>query len=64
MHKIGAKLLSLREVEYFGKAQPGGLFERQERLIKRLLQPIEVQWGCPGECSSVYERVKALRTVL
>ena len=64
VHKIGAELLSLREVEYFGKAQTGGLFERQERLIERLLQPIEVQWDRPGEGSNVYERVKALRTVL
>jgi len=62
--KIGAELLSLREVEYFGKAQSGALFERQERLIEHLLQPIEVQWDRSGEGSSVYERVKALRTAL
>ena len=62
--KVGAELLSLREVEYFGKAQSGELFERQERLIERLLQPIEAQWARPGEGSNVYERVKALRTVL
>jgi 1-acyl-sn-glycerol-3-phosphate acyltransferase len=64
VHKIGAELLGLREMEYFGKAQTGGLFERQERLIEHLLQPLEVQWDRPGEGSSVYERVKALRTVL
>ena len=62
--QIGTELLSLREVEYFGKAQSGALFERQERLIEHLLQPIEVQRDRSGEGSSVYERVKALRTAL
>ena len=62
--RIGAELLSLREVEYFGKAQSGELFKRQERLIQHLLQPIEAQWDRPGEGCNVYERVKALRTAL
>ena len=64
VRQFGAELLSLREVEYFGKAQSGALFERQERLIEHLLQPIEAQWDRPGEGCDVYERVKALRTVL
>jgi len=64
VQNIGAEILSLREMEYFGKAQSGKLFERQERLIEHLLQSIEAQWKRPSEGSSVYERVKVLRTVL
>tara|TARA_B100000959_G_scaffold277558_1_gene334375 strand:+ start:241 stop:1548 length:1308 start_codon:yes stop_codon:yes gene_type:complete len=62
--KIGAELLSRREVEYFGKEQAGTLFERQDRLIERLLNPIETQWDRPGKGFNAYERVKTLRTLL
>ena len=64
VRKIGTGLLGLREVEYFGEAQSGELFERLDRLINRILEPIEQEWQRPGEGRGVYERVKALRTVM
>ena len=64
VRKIGTGLLGLREVEYFGEAQSGELFERLDRLIDRILKPIEKEWERPGEGRGVYERVKALRTVM
>jgi 1-acyl-sn-glycerol-3-phosphate acyltransferase len=64
VRKIGTGLLGLREVEYFGEAQSGELFERLDRLIDRILEPIEQKWERPGEGRGVYERVKALRTVM
>ena len=64
VRKIGTGLLGLREVEYFGEAQTGELFERLDRLINRILDPIEQEWERPGKDHGVYERVKALRTVM
>ena len=61
---IGTGLLGLREVEYFGEAQSGELFDRLDRLINHILEPIEQEWERPGEGRGVYERVKALRTVM
>ena len=64
VRKIGTGLLGLREVEYFGAAQTGELFERLDRLINRILEPIEQEWERLGKGRGVYERVKALRTVM
>ena len=64
VRKIGTGLLGLREVEYFGEAQSGELFDRLDRLINHILEPIEQEWERPGEGRGVYERVKALRTVM
>jgi 1-acyl-sn-glycerol-3-phosphate acyltransferase len=64
VRKIGTGLLGLREVEYFGEAQSGELFDRLDRLINHILEPIEREWERPGEGRGVYERVKALRTVM
>jgi hypothetical protein len=64
VRKIGTGLLGLREVEYFGEAQSGELFDRLDRLINHILEPIEQEWERPTEGRGVYERVKALRTVM
>jgi len=64
VRKIGSGLLGLREVEYFGEAQRGELFDRLDRLISRVLEPIEQEWNRPAGGTSVYDRVKVLRTVL
>ncbi len=64
VRKIGSGLLGLREVEYFGEAQRGELFDRLDRLISRVLEPIEQEWNRPADGACVYDRVKGLRTVL
>ncbi|MDB5300495.1 MAG: plsC 2, partial [Phycisphaerales bacterium] len=42
--KLGAALLSLKEVEYLGEPQHGTVAERIERLINHLLVPLEQEW--------------------
>ena len=64
VRKIGTGILGLREVEYYGEAQTGELFDRLDRLISRVLEPIEQEWNRPAGGASVYDRVKVLRTVL
>ncbi len=64
VRKIGSGLLGLREVEYIGEAQRGELFDRLDSLIGRVLEPIEQEWNRPSDGSSVYDRVKGLRTAL
>jgi hypothetical protein len=60
--KAGLGLLSLKEIEYFGQTQTGTLGERLQKLIDRLLKPLEERWlGGPQEGLAV-PRVRALRT--
>ena len=59
--KLGRALLCLKEIEHFGREQPGTLPDRQHALINRLLAPLEAEWlGTPPE-GPVVPRVKALR---
>ncbi len=59
--KVGHALLCLKELQYFGRPQPGTMAERLVNLINRLLQPIEQEWlGAPQE-GAVVPRVKNLR---
>jgi 1-acyl-sn-glycerol-3-phosphate acyltransferase len=59
--KVGLGLLSLKEIEYFGQTQTGTLAERLQKLIDRLLRPLEERWlGAPQEGLTV-PRVRALR---
>lgn len=59
--KLGRALLCLKELEYFGDVQTGGFAERLQKLIDRLLSPLEQQWlGCQQD-GAVVPRVKALR---
>lgn len=59
--KVGLALLSLKESEYFGAPRSGGLNHRLNRLIDRLLDPLEQQWiGVPQD-GPVVPRVKSLR---
>lgn len=59
--RIGQALLCLKEIEYFGQAQQGRLHERIERLIDRLLSPLEDEWLNGEHGGGVVPRVKALR---
>ncbi len=59
--KVGMALLSLKELEYFESAQAGTLEERLNRLIERLLVPLEDEWFGQPQQGSVVPRIKALR---
>ncbi|HEX7378651.1 MAG TPA: 1-acyl-sn-glycerol-3-phosphate acyltransferase [Pirellulales bacterium] len=59
--KVGQSLLSLKEIEYFGHPETGGLDERLGRLIDHLLAPLERQWLNGEHVSNTVQRVKRLR---
>lgn len=59
--KVGLALLSLKELEYFGQASSDALTARMQRLIDRLLGPLELEWCGAAGSGSVVPRVKALR---
>lgn len=61
MGQIARALLSLKEVDYFGAAQPGTIAERLERLIDRLLVPLENEWVKGRREKEIVGRVKLLR---
>ncbi len=62
--KVGGALLALKEVEYFGAAQAGTLAERQQRLIDRLLVPLETEWVKGRREKEIVGRVKLLRIAI
>lgn len=59
--RIGGALLALKEVEYFGAAQAGTISERLEKLIDRLLVPLEAEWVKGRREKEIIGRVKLLR---
>lgn len=59
--QVGLALLCLKELEYFGQASTGTLAERVQRLIDRLLVPLEQEWLGEVSHAAVIPRVKALR---
>src|SRR6266566_9634597 len=44
--KAGHALLALKEMEYLGASQSGGVPERLARLLDHLLEPFEREWNC------------------
>jgi 1-acyl-sn-glycerol-3-phosphate acyltransferase len=62
--KIGSALLALKEMEYFGAAQEGALAVRLEKLIDRLLTPLEAEWLKGRREKEVVQRVKLLRIAM
>ena len=62
--KIGSALLTLKEIEYFGQPQPGGIPERLEGLIDRLLVPLETEWVKGRREQEIAGRVKLLRMAI
>jgi hypothetical protein len=58
---VGRALLALKEVEYFGAAQSGSIAERLEKLIDRLLVPLEQEWVKGRREKEIVGRVKLLR---
>jgi 1-acyl-sn-glycerol-3-phosphate acyltransferase len=62
--KIGGALLALKEIEYLGAVQTGSLPERLERLIDRLLVPLEAEWLKGRREKEIVQRVKLLRIAM
>lgn len=62
IRKLGVSLLGVKELEYFGSVQMGGLAERQNRLIQCLIDPLEDEWFSKvNSDQGVVERAKNLR---
>lgn len=64
IQKIGAALLGLKEMEYFGAVQEGKLIERAQRLLDQVLRPLEEEWLNGRRESDVVARVKLLRMAI
>lgn len=62
--KVGDALLTLKELEYFGKPQTGELRQRLAALIDHLLVPLEEEWLKGRRDQDVIGRVKNLRAAL
>ena len=62
--KIGGALLALKETEYFGAPQAGGIHSRLEGLIDRILVPLEEEWVKGRREKEIVGRVKLLRTAI
>jgi 1-acyl-sn-glycerol-3-phosphate acyltransferase len=62
--KLGEALLTLKEIEYLGRAQAGSIPERQAHLIDRVLGPLEKEWLKGRAEPTVVERVKRLRIAI
>ena len=64
IHKVGAALLGLKEIEYLNASQPGSFRERLQRLMDHLLKPLEDQWGSGHHDGDAMIRVKRLRSAI
>ena len=62
--KIGKGLLTLKEIQYFGKSQSGPLSSRCTALIDQLLQPIEREWLNGQREEDVIPRTRILRSAI
>lgn len=64
LQRIGEAILALKEVEYFGEAKSGDMYDRTDALIDHLLRPLEEEWKIREPASSIVSRVKDIRTAL
>ena len=62
--KAGHALLALKEIEYLGASQTGGVVERLPRLLDHLLEPLEQEWIGGRREPDTMARVKRLRTAI
>jgi 1-acyl-sn-glycerol-3-phosphate acyltransferase len=62
--KIGHALLALKEIEYLGASQSGGVMERLPRLLDSLLAPLEQEWTSGRGDGDTMVRVKRLRSAI
>jgi 1-acyl-sn-glycerol-3-phosphate acyltransferase len=64
IYKVGESLLCLKELEYLGQPQSGPIHERVQRLIDRVLTPLEEEWLEGHRERTVVGRVKRLRAAI
>jgi 1-acyl-sn-glycerol-3-phosphate acyltransferase len=64
IYQVGEALLSLKEVEYTGRSQPGSIPERINRLIDTLLVPLEQEWLKGLKDGNTVARAKKLRIAI
>lgn len=64
LQRIGEAILALKEVEYFGTARSGNVYDRTEALIDHLLRPLEEEWKVKSDGHNVVTRVKDLRAAI
>lgn len=64
IYRVGQALLWLKEIEYFGCPQTGGIPERLQRLIDHILVPMEREWRQSRSEDTVVARVKQLRAAI
>ncbi len=62
--KVGSAMLALKEIEHLGEPQCGEIIERVQRLIDRLLIPLEDEWLRRRQVEDVVRRVKVLRKAI
>jgi 1-acyl-sn-glycerol-3-phosphate acyltransferase len=62
--KVALALLALKEIQHFGKPGAGTVAARLQRLIDRLLDPLEAEWLVEERKEHVVARVKELRAVV
>jgi len=62
--KIAGALLALKEIEHCGAVQEGDLITRVQRLIDRVLEPLEIEWLKGRREKEVVARVKLLRMAI
>ncbi len=62
--KVGHALLALKEIQYLGTSQSGGIGERLPVLLDHLLNPLEKEW-CGGHREpDTMARVKRIRSAI
>jgi 1-acyl-sn-glycerol-3-phosphate acyltransferase len=62
--KAGHALLALKEIEYLGASQSGGIRERLSALLDHLLRPLEQEWCAGHREPEIMGRIKRLRSAV
>lgn len=62
--QLGNALLTLKELEYFQEPQSGEYEERLERLIARILEPLEEEWVGGRQERNVIARARKIRAAI
>jgi hypothetical protein len=62
--KAGHALLALKEIEYLGSSQTGGVRERLSALLDHLLNPLEQRWCAGHHEADTMGRIKRLRSAI
>lgn len=62
--KAGHALLALKEIEYLGACQPGGIRERLKHLLNRLVEPLEQEYTGGHTEPDPMMRIKRVRAAI